>query len=892
MDEGRVSEKAVGPASRKRSERDLILGAVDQADRVPSTVAGWTTSGVRPAPDLPSDYFDGYDVQREIHRGGQGVVYKAHQRNTGRRVAIKVLHGGASAGASGRARFDREVQILGQLQHPGIVGIHDSGTTSDGGLFYVMEYISGPTLDEYVRELRPVVTSSAIARTRSSTSEASLRDRLELFAKICDAVNAAHLKGVIHRDLKPANVRMTAGGEPVVVDFGLAKVLVDSVMPDAPTSTPLMTQTGQFVGSLPWASPEQAEGSSLAIDVRTDVYSLGVILYQLLTGGKFPYRVVGTMREVMDAVLHAEPAKPSTAAGWRIGDELETIVLKALTKERERRYQSAGELARDIRHYLAGEPIEAKRDSGWYVLSKTVRRHRTVVGFAAAMLAMVLVFSVAMTLAWADQAEARRQAVVERDRAERNFDAVRALANTFMFDFYDEIEHLRGATNAREMLVVDAQRYLEKLSEQADERGTDDPELIAEIASAYDRLGDIQASSFRANTGETDAAETSYDRARRLRGALLLADPEDHALLLADAEGELRLASISRRRRAIDPAMDRADAATKAFERYRAAGGLAAVADAGAARASMLRADLDRLRADSAAAIDEARRRVLAAVNRYIEAQRVWNGLGLDSGENSLRQRAVCEDKQALAWLSLGRRLVGGLDGTPEENAVSDLRTEAEAAFAAAEASAQTALRWFDALHEADPAEARVARDRWVAVHNLGLARAGRAALLRRIGDEAAVREQDERALASYERALDIATELALDLSDLEAQRDVGLVMNKVANQARELGDLDKAQRLYDRLVEHRTGVYSADPIARHGRDLAVAYYKQGEVAQLMAEAAEQDAARVPLRRAARQGYTSALRLFRELAAQGATLSAEITETEARIEALDATFSP
>lgn len=892
MDEGRVSEKAVAPSSRQRSERDLILGAVDQADRMQSTVAGWTTSGVRPPPDLPADYFDGYDVQREIHRGGQGVVYKALQRNTGRRVAIKVLHGGASAGASGRSRFDREVQILGQLQHPGIVGIHDSGTTRDGGLFYVMEYISGPTLDEYVRELRPVVTSSAVARARSSTSEASLRDRLELFAKICDAVNAAHLKGVIHRDLKPANVRMTAGGEPVVVDFGLAKILVDTVTPDAPTSTPLMTQTGQFVGSLPWASPEQAEGSSTGIDVRTDVYSLGVILYQLLTGGKFPYRVVGTMREVMDAVLHAEPARPSTAAGWRIGDELETIVLKALTKERERRYQSAGELARDIRHYLAGEPIEAKRDSGWYVLSKTVRRHRVAVGFAAAMLAMVLIFSVAMTLAWADQAEARRQAVVERDRAERNFDAVRSLAKTFMFDFYDEIEHLRGATDAREMLVVDAQRYLETLAAQADERGTDDPELLAEIAAAYDRLGDIQASSFRANTGETDAAEASYEQARRLRGVLLLADPENHALLLAQAEGELRLANIARRRRAIDPAMERADAAAAAFGHYRAAGGLVAVADAGAARASMFRADLDRLRADSADTIDEARRRVLAAVDRYVEAQRVWAGIGPDSGQDSRRQRAVCEDKQALAWLSLGQRLVGGLDGTPADNATSDLRTEAEAAFAAAEASAETALRWFDTLHAADPADARVARDRWVVLHNLGLAQAGRAAMLRRIGEEDAARENDRLALASYERSLDITAELAIDLSDLEAQRDVGIVMNKVANQARELGDLDKAQRLYDNLVVHRTNVYAADPIARHGRDLAVAHYKQGEVAHLMADAAEQEAARTPLRRAARQGYMSALRLFRELAADGATLSAEIAQTEARIEALDAAPPP
>src|SRR6185295_15640548 len=159
-------------------------------------------------------------------------------------------------------------------------------------------------------------------------------------------------------------------GEPHVLDFGLAKIATGEVTSDngdgGSSQMRMMSMTGQFIGSLPWASPEQAEGVPGKVDLRTDVYSLGVILYQMLTGGRFPYEVVGNMRDVMDNILRAEPARPSTIRR-QINDEVETIVLKCLSKERDRRYQSAGELARDIHRYLSGEPIEAKRASGWYV---------------------------------------------------------------------------------------------------------------------------------------------------------------------------------------------------------------------------------------------------------------------------------------------------------------------------------------------------------------------------------------------------------------------------------------------------------------------------------------------------------------------------------------------
>ena len=227
---------------------------------------------------------------------------------------------------------------------------------------------------------------------------------LSLFARICDGVNAAHLRGVIHRDLKPGNILVDDQGQPHVLDFGLAKLTDDSAAATEPAHA--MTVTGQFVGSLPWASPEQAAGRSDEIDIRTDVYSLGVVLYQLLTG-RFPYPVAGRIDEVVRHIVHDSPARPS-AIRRPIDRELETIVLKCLAKEPERRYQSAGELARDLRRYLAGEAIEARRDSLTYVISKGLARHR-VAAFVAATVTLAVFCALVVSLGFWQQAEEQRK---------------------------------------------------------------------------------------------------------------------------------------------------------------------------------------------------------------------------------------------------------------------------------------------------------------------------------------------------------------------------------------------------------------------------------------------------------------------------------------------------
>ena len=301
----------------------------------------------------------GYRVVREIARGGQAVVYAVVQLSTGRQVALKILSGGAFVGPSVRSRFEREVQILASLHHPNIVQIIDRGYTPDGSLFLAMELISGKPLDKFLEHYYATHPDGPPPEDPS--------ELLKLFLRIAEAVNAAHVRGVIHRDLKPSNILVDERGEPHVLDFGLAR----PALPVSADGEGLpVTMIGTFLGSLPWASPEQAEGEGDNLDVRTDVYSLGVILYQMLTG-RFPYAVAGTMRDVLNNIISAAPTPPSkiiaalpaqkrSTGKPRLASSIhravESIVMKALAKSRDDRYQSAGDLARDVRNYLSGRP--------------------------------------------------------------------------------------------------------------------------------------------------------------------------------------------------------------------------------------------------------------------------------------------------------------------------------------------------------------------------------------------------------------------------------------------------------------------------------------------------------------------------------------------------------
>ena len=323
-----------------------------------------STEEIVRAPNPPSPTIEGYEIVRQLGEGGQGVVFQGHQKGTNRKVAIKILLQGAYASKTARKRFDREIELVAQLKHPNIISIFHSGETKDGLQFYVMDYVRGLPLHRYVRE-----------------EKLTLEDALKLFAAVCEAIQYAHQRGVIHRDLKPSNILVDSGGVPKVLDFGLAKLLA------APIET-IVSVSQDIIGTLPYMSPEQAKGNPDLIDTRTDIYSLGVILYEVLTG-HYPYPVVGQMAEVLKHIAETPPTPPTRkwtsdsgvtkratrrvrAGQCPIDDEVQTIVLKALSKETVRRYQSAGELARDIGHYLVGEPIEA-RQAGFSKAAATIR---------------------------------------------------------------------------------------------------------------------------------------------------------------------------------------------------------------------------------------------------------------------------------------------------------------------------------------------------------------------------------------------------------------------------------------------------------------------------------------------------------------------------------------
>ncbi len=327
-------------------------------------------------PQPPSHDFDpiaGYELLDEIHRGGQGIVHRARQRSADRLVAIKTLLQGAFASDAQRHRFEREVRLVARLNHPSIVTVHESGRTALGSHYIVMELIEGIPVDEYTATLR---------------EKGELRSIVRLFIAIADAVRYAHQRGVIHRDLKPGNILIDDTGMPHILDFGIARAFGDDSHAE-----PLATRTGEFVGTLAYASPEQIASDPDLLDVRSDVYALGVLLYQSLTG-KRPLDISGPLGEVIARIATQEPAPPSTANS-SIDHDLNTITLTALAKSVSERYQTANDLRDDLQRWIEGRAISARAHDFWYVARKALIRYRLPVAIAALFLLLIIGFSIA-----------------------------------------------------------------------------------------------------------------------------------------------------------------------------------------------------------------------------------------------------------------------------------------------------------------------------------------------------------------------------------------------------------------------------------------------------------------------------------------------------------------
>jgi serine/threonine protein kinase/tetratricopeptide (TPR) repeat protein len=443
-----------------------------------------------------------YVLVRQLGEGGMGVVYHAQQYEPIRRdVALKIVKPGMDS-KQVIARFESERQALAVMDHPNVAHVLDAGATAAGLPYFVMELVDGVPITRYC-----------------DSKGLTVRERIKVFVPVCQAIQHAHQKGIIHRDIKPSNILVEEReGKPTpkVIDFGLAKALGHQL-----SDATMMTNVGTVVGTLDYMSPEQAELTRQDIDTRSDVYSLGAVLYELLTGTtpmeRERFANAGYVA-ALQRIREEETAPPSvrlrrSASSAEIGarrridparlpallrGELDWIVMKALEKDRTRRYETVNGLARDLQRYLAGEPVEAAPPSATYRMGKFVRKHRaalaTAVTFAALLVGGITV------------------SMIEARRAQRRFLQVRELANTFLFKFYDQVTPLPGSTAVRASIVDTARKYLDTLAAEA----ANDRELLFELAQAYWRLGSVQGSQGQASLGQVEDARRSYRRSMEL----------------------------------------------------------------------------------------------------------------------------------------------------------------------------------------------------------------------------------------------------------------------------------------------------------------------------------------------------------------------------------------
>ena len=473
-----------------------------------------------------------YEVIEMIGEGGMGSVYRGARADEQykKQVAIKVVKQGLDTPFA-LARFRSERQILANLEHPNIARLLDGGTTDAGLPYVVMELVDGLPIDEYCE-----------------SHKLSIDERLHLFRTVCLAVQYAHQHMVIHRDLKPGNILVTVEGIPKLLDFGIAKILDPESFPGGAEATISLMR----MLTPEYASPEQVRGET--ITTASDVYSLGVVLFVLMTGS-LPFQFDNRSPDAIARVIcDTEPPKPSTAVrrttkaasgtdaqqatgkrlitslvdsperlSKRLRGDLDNIVLMALRKDPRRRYASAEQFAEDIRRHLESLPVMARRDTAGYRASKFIIRHRAG-SAAAAATAVLLLAALFVTVHEARTARqqahiAQQQAEMAREhraRAEKRFNDVRKLANSLLFELHDAIQDLPGSTPARKLIVEKSLEYLDSLSAES----SDDPGLLRELATAYERVGELQGHYLASNLGETANSLVSYQKALNIRRRL------------------------------------------------------------------------------------------------------------------------------------------------------------------------------------------------------------------------------------------------------------------------------------------------------------------------------------------------------------------------------------
>jgi serine/threonine protein kinase len=480
------------------------------------------SESARPAPSYKDWQIGPYRVERELGRGGMGVVLLASRADQQYRkqVAIKLLRPGHDGDDIFR-RFQNERQILANLEHPNICRLLDGGVTEDGEPYFVMEH---------VRNARPIDEYCA-------SRDLGLNERLELFRQACSAVQYAHRFLIVHRDLKPSNILVTDEGVVKLMDFGIAKNLLAGFDDPSPQTLGIQPMTPAY------ASPEQLRGE--AISTASDVYSLGVVLYELLTGHRPFESAEKALPKMVQSICEDEPDRPSVTlfrpgsnsmASIRTGKpgegfierlrgDLDWIILMALRKDPMRRYVSVEQFSEDIRKYMEGAPVIARSDTFSYRARKFLSRNKLGVA-AVGLIFITLAGGVVSTR-------------IEQARTQARFNDVRALANSILFEISDAIRDLPGSTPARLLLVERAHTYLDKLAHESG----DDPSLERELAEAYKKVGEVQYRVGYPNLGDITGALASARKELELRERI---SSSDHSIAakLAVAEAHMRLGEL------------------------------------------------------------------------------------------------------------------------------------------------------------------------------------------------------------------------------------------------------------------------------------------------------------------------------------------------------------
>lgn len=467
--------------------RRYLRAAADARDFI--TTPAWIDRGLADQDEDHPAQVDDFRILHPIGSGGMGTVYLAEHAGDGFKqlVALKLIKRGMDTSAVLK-RFLMERRILAELDHPNIARMLDGGSTADGLPYFVMEYVEGDEIRKYARG-----------------NNLELEERLELFRTVCSAVSSAHQRLVIHRDIKPTNILVTKDGQPKLLDFGIAKLISPDWNSDEATLTQFRALTPEY------ASPEQIHGGP--VSTATDVYSLGVVLYELLTGSRpFSFRQKDR-RATVDIALTTEPSKPSTIASESsLRGDLDNIILKAIRHEPERRYQSVQEFSDDIRRWLDGLPVNATSDSRMYRFRKFCKRHRTSV-LASATAAVLLITASGVT-GWQYSVARDQQA-----KAEARFQSIRLVARSLLNETSKELENLPQSAEIRDSVVERAIALLNSLS--VDENT--DPEFLGEVADAYEQLAHIRNWKLR----KTSEAIADYRKALSLRERVIREAPNN-----------------------------------------------------------------------------------------------------------------------------------------------------------------------------------------------------------------------------------------------------------------------------------------------------------------------------------------------------------------------------